>query len=185
MDELPPTDVIPLKRKRNPWVLVGEWARRQGLPLHTCCPPRSPRHHRRPGRLAARRLLRHACARRKTPRSVAADRPSPWVCRAPRRAPPLSPPRLPLYLHSCEYTTPLVPSPSAGACATAGVLFGGLLAFKNGKSALAQHFMRARVVVQGVTVAIMIGSGGYLAVESAQQRADYARQLQQQQHEQP
>jgi len=48
----------------------------------------------------------------------------------------------------------------AGACATAGVLFGGLLAFKNNKSALAQQFMRARVLVQGVTVAIMMGSGG-------------------------
>ena len=39
-----------------------------------------------------------------------------------------------------------------GACATGGVLLGGLVAFKNGKSALAQRFMRARVLAQGVTV---------------------------------
>jgi hypothetical protein len=31
--------------------------------------------------------------------------------------------------------------------------------------------MRARVVTQGITVAIMLSSGGYLAVEAAQQRA--------------
>ena len=39
-----------------------------------------------------------------------------------------------------------------GSAATAGVLLGGLVAFKNGNSALAQHFMRARVVTQGITV---------------------------------
>jgi hypothetical protein len=55
------------------------------------------------------------------------------------------------------------------------VLLGGLVAFKNGKSALAQHFMRARVVTQGITVAIMLSSGGYLAVEAAQQRALVAK----------
>ncbi len=48
---------------------------------------------------------------------------------------------------------------------------GGLVAFKNNKAALAQQFMRARVIAQGVTVAIMASSGGYLAVEAAQQRA--------------
>lgn len=47
-----------------------------------------------------------------------------------------------------------------GAVATGGVLLGGLIAFKNGKSALSQQFMRARVIVQGITVAIMVGSGG-------------------------
>ncbi|KAI7843129.1 hypothetical protein COHA_003300 [Chlorella ohadii] len=61
-----------------------------------------------------------------------------------------------------------------GSAATAGVLLGGLVAFKNGNSALAQHFMRARVVTQGITVAIMIASGGYLAVDAAQQRAALA-----------
>jgi hypothetical protein len=56
------------------------------------------------------------------------------------------------------------------------VLLGGLVAFKNNKAALAQHFMRARVVAQGVTVAIMASSGGYLAVEAAQNRAAIAAQ---------
>lgn len=59
----------------------------------------------------------------------------------------------------------------AGAVVTGGVLMGGLVAFKNNKAALAQQFMRARVIAQGVTVAIMASSGGYLAVEAAQQRA--------------
>lgn len=62
-----------------------------------------------------------------------------------------------------------------GAVATAGVLFGGLIAFKNGKSAQAQQFMRARVAVQGATVALMLGSGGYLALDAAQQRAVYVK----------
>lgn len=70
----------------------------------------------------------------------------------------------------------------AGSAATGGVLLGGLIAFKNGKSALAQHFMRARVVVQGVTVAIMLGSGGYLAVDAAQQRAAMAAAAAAQKH---
>lgn len=65
-----------------------------------------------------------------------------------------------------------------GAVATGAVLLGGLVAFKNGKSALAQQFMRARVITQGITVAIMVGSGGYLAVEAAQQRADLAQNRQ-------
>ncbi|EFN55724.1 hypothetical protein CHLNCDRAFT_17999, partial [Chlorella variabilis] len=49
----------------------------------------------------------------------------------------------------------------AGTAVTAGVLLGGLVAFKNGKAAMAQHFMRARVIAQGATVAIMVSSGGY------------------------
>ncbi len=47
---------------------------------------------------------------------------------------------------------------------------GGLIAFKNGKSQLAQHFMRARVVVQGATVAVMLGSGGYMLAEQHRAR---------------
>ncbi|KAL4430569.1 hypothetical protein ABPG77_005809 [Micractinium sp. CCAP 211/92] len=65
-----------------------------------------------------------------------------------------------------------------GAVATGGVLLGGLVAFKNGKSALAQQFMRARVLAQGITVAIMVSSGGYLAVEAAQHRAELAHNRQ-------
>jgi uncharacterized YccA/Bax inhibitor family protein len=59
---------------------------------------------------------------------------------------------------------------------TAGVLLGGLVAFKNGKAAMAQQFMRARVVAQGITVAIMVSSGGYLALDAAKERAALAAQ---------
>lgn len=59
-----------------------------------------------------------------------------------------------------HFNRPCAPSRHAGAVATGAVLLGGLVAFKNGKSALAQQFMRARVITQGITVAIMVGSGG-------------------------
>ena len=48
----------------------------------------------------------------------------------------------------------------AGALATAGVLMGGLVAFKKGNKALSQTMMRARIIAQGATVAIMLGSSG-------------------------
>ncbi|XP_020704186.1 RING-H2 finger protein ATL48 [Dendrobium catenatum] len=53
---------------------------------------------------------------------------------------------------------PLVP---IGALITAGVLTAGLMSFKQGNSQLGQKLMRARVLVQGATVALMVGSAYY------------------------
>ncbi|KAH7848017.1 hypothetical protein Vadar_032837 [Vaccinium darrowii] len=53
---------------------------------------------------------------------------------------------------------PLVP---IGALITAGVLTAGLISFKMGNSQLGQHLMRARVVAQGATVALMVGTAYY------------------------
>ncbi|XAR71188.1 hypothetical protein NMG60_11028339 [Bertholletia excelsa] len=50
---------------------------------------------------------------------------------------------------------PLVP---VGALVTAGVLTAGLISFRQGNSQLGQLLMRARVVVQGATVALMAGT---------------------------
>lgn len=44
---------------------------------------------------------------------------------------------------------------------TAGVLTAGLISFKQGNSLLGQKLMRARVVVQGATVALMVGTAYY------------------------
>ncbi|KAK9684682.1 hypothetical protein RND81_10G225200 [Saponaria officinalis] len=53
---------------------------------------------------------------------------------------------------------PLVP---IGALMTAGVLTAGLISFRQGNSKLGQKLMRARVVVQGATVALMVGTATY------------------------
>ncbi|OWM90478.1 RING-H2 finger protein ATL48-like [Punica granatum] len=53
---------------------------------------------------------------------------------------------------------PLVP---VGALMTAGVLTAGLISFRQGNSQLGQKLMRARVVVQGATVALMVGTAYY------------------------
>ncbi|KAG2678980.1 hypothetical protein I3843_11G029300 [Carya illinoinensis] len=53
---------------------------------------------------------------------------------------------------------PLVP---IGALLTAGVLTAGLISFKQGNSHLGQMLMRARVVAQGATVALMVGTAYY------------------------
>ncbi|ERM99530.1 hypothetical protein AMTRI_Chr10g230780 [Amborella trichopoda] len=53
---------------------------------------------------------------------------------------------------------PLVP---IGALLTAGVLTAGLVSFRQGNSQLGQKLMRARVVVQGATVALMVGTAYY------------------------
>ncbi|URE20507.1 RING-H2 finger protein [Musa troglodytarum] len=53
---------------------------------------------------------------------------------------------------------PLVP---IGALMTAGVLTAGLVSFRQGNSQLGQKLMRARVVFQGATVALMVGSAYY------------------------
>ncbi|KAK1440839.1 hypothetical protein QVD17_06671 [Tagetes erecta] len=48
-----------------------------------------------------------------------------------------------------------------GALVTAGVLTAGLISFKRGNSELGQTLMRARVVTQGATVALMLGTAIY------------------------
>ncbi|KAL7607594.1 hypothetical protein Lser_V15G20633 [Lactuca serriola] len=53
---------------------------------------------------------------------------------------------------------PFVP---IGALITAGVLTAGLISFKKGNSQLGQSLMRARVVAQGATVALMVGTAAY------------------------
>ncbi|KAF7806108.1 RING-H2 finger protein ATL48-like [Senna tora] len=53
---------------------------------------------------------------------------------------------------------PLVP---IGALITAGVLTAGLISFRQGNSQLGQKLMRARVVVQGATVVLMVGTAYY------------------------
>ncbi|KAF5792141.1 putative hypoxia induced protein [Helianthus annuus] len=47
------------------------------------------------------------------------------------------------------------------ALITAGVLTAGLISFKTGNSQLGQTLMRARVVAQGGTVALMVGTAAY------------------------
>ncbi|KAF7130085.1 hypothetical protein RHSIM_Rhsim10G0024900 [Rhododendron simsii] len=49
----------------------------------------------------------------------------------------------------------------ARAFITAGVLTAGLISFRMGNSQLGQHLMRARVVAQGATVALMVGTAYY------------------------
>lgn len=49
---------------------------------------------------------------------------------------------------------------TVGAIATAGVLAMGLVSFKRGNTALSQKLMRTRVLVQGATVALMVGTSG-------------------------
>lgn len=49
----------------------------------------------------------------------------------------------------------------SGALITAGVLTAGLISFRQGNSQLGQKLMRARVVVQGATVALMVGTAYY------------------------
>ncbi|XP_018818109.1 RING-H2 finger protein ATL48-like [Juglans regia] len=53
---------------------------------------------------------------------------------------------------------PLVP---IGALMTAGVLTAGLISFRQGNSQLGQLLMRTRVVAQGATVALMVGTAYY------------------------
>ncbi|GBG89771.1 hypothetical protein CBR_g49624 [Chara braunii] len=57
-----------------------------------------------------------------------------------------------------EIRNPLVP---IGAMATAGVLIAGLYSFHKGNAARSQNLMRARVVLQGATVALMLGTVTY------------------------
>eukprot|EP00873_Tetraselmis_striata_P008373 jgi/Tetstr1/428637/TSEL_018625.t1 len=50
-----------------------------------------------------------------------------------------------------------------GAFTTAGVLMAGLISFHKGNQGMSQTMMRARVVAQGATVALMVGTSGYLS----------------------
>lgn len=43
---------------------------------------------------------------------------------------------------------------------TAGVLCVGLVAFKRGNTGMSQRMMKARVMLQAATVAVMVGSSG-------------------------
>lgn len=47
-----------------------------------------------------------------------------------------------------------------GAGVTAAILGAGLFAYKSGNKNMSQAMMRARVVAQGVTVALMMGTSG-------------------------
>ncbi len=49
-----------------------------------------------------------------------------------------------------------------GAGVTAAILGAGLFAYKSGNKNMSQTMMRARVVAQGVTVAIMMGTSGMM-----------------------
>jgi hypothetical protein len=69
------------------------------------------------------------------------------------------------FLTGKQKKSPLV---LVGAAATAGVLVAGLLAFKKGNQDLSQSLMRARVLFQGATVAVMVvTSGAFVASTSA------------------
>ncbi|CAN6477604.1 unnamed protein product [Victoria cruziana] len=63
-----------------------------------------------------------------------------------------------LFDHKKPVKNPLVP---IGALLTAGVLTAGLISFRQGNSHLGQKLMRARVVAQGATVALMFGTAYY------------------------
>ncbi|KAL6655928.1 hypothetical protein ACP70R_006754 [Stipagrostis hirtigluma subsp. patula] len=79
-------------------------------------------------------------------------------------ASPPPPPPPPLHMEEFPFAgkkpvkNPFVP---IGALVTAGVLTAGLISFRYGNSQLGQKLMRARVVAQGATVALMIGSAYY------------------------
>mmetsp|Transcript_5290 Transcript_5290/g.15181 ORF Transcript_5290/g.15181 Transcript_5290/m.15181 type:complete len:92 (-) Transcript_5290:413-688(-) len=51
-----------------------------------------------------------------------------------------------------------------GCGITVGVLAAGLIAFKQGNSALSQKMMRYRVMAQAGTVALMVGSSAYASL---------------------
>lgn len=51
-----------------------------------------------------------------------------------------------------------------GALVTGAILGAGLFAYKAGNKNLSQHMMRARVVAQGVTVALMLGTSGAMVM---------------------
>ena len=54
-----------------------------------------------------------------------------------------------------------------GAFATAGVLFAGIAAFRRGNKELSQNMMKARVIMQGATVTLMVATSGVLGNDTA------------------
>ncbi|KAL3142208.1 RING-H2 finger protein atl48 [Trebouxia sp. C0009 RCD-2024] len=68
-----------------------------------------------------------------------------------------------------DYVLPRRRSPwvLVGAGSTAAILLGGLLAFRRGNQNLSQKMMRARVVAQGATVAIMAGTAGAASLSAS------------------
>lgn len=66
-----------------------------------------------------------------------------------------------------------------GAVSTAGILLGGLLAFRRGNQQLSQYMMRARIVAQGTTVAIMAASAGYMTLNKDEGQQQQQQQLRQ------
>ncbi|KAF3437069.1 hypothetical protein FNV43_RR19822 [Rhamnella rubrinervis] len=63
--------------------------------------------------------------------------------------------------HKCVHVYEVTPNHENGAFVTAGVLTADLISFRQGNSHLGQKLMRARVVVQGATVALMVGTAYY------------------------
>lgn len=68
------------------------------------------------------------------------------------------------YLWEKKQKSPLV---LLGAFATAGVLAGGLIAFKRGNQNASQALMRARVLLQACTVACMVATSGAVVARKA------------------
>ncbi|KAF2314703.1 hypothetical protein GH714_030104 [Hevea brasiliensis] len=66
-----------------------------------------------------------------------------------------------LVVKSLKFNLLMIKLPLACALMTAGVLTAGLISFRQGNSQLGQLLMRARVVVQGATVALMVGTAFY------------------------
>ncbi|KAK1565539.1 hypothetical protein Q3G72_029125 [Acer saccharum] len=68
-----------------------------------------------------------------------------------------------LLLEKKRVRNPFVPIVSVlfDVLMTAGVLIAGLISFRRGNSRLGQTLMTARVVVQGATVALMVGTAYY------------------------
>ncbi|PRQ17352.1 putative hypoxia induced protein [Rosa chinensis] len=61
----------------------------------------------------------------------------------------------------CDHSSNVLELNFSGAFLTAAVLTAGLISFRQGNSQLGQKLMRARVVVQGATVALMVGTAYY------------------------
>ncbi|XP_022852784.1 RING-H2 finger protein ATL48-like isoform X1 [Olea europaea var. sylvestris] len=70
-------------------------------------------------------------------------------------------PDLPITIRMCCLWCSAISFERIGALITAGVLTAGLISFRQGNSNLGQKLMRARVVAQGATVALMVGTAYY------------------------
>eukprot|EP01113_Clastostelium_recurvatum_P026047 TRINITY_DN3128_c0_g1_i1.p1 TRINITY_DN3128_c0_g1~~TRINITY_DN3128_c0_g1_i1.p1 ORF type:complete len:119 (+),score=29.08 TRINITY_DN3128_c0_g1_i1:39-395(+) len=65
-----------------------------------------------------------------------------------------------------------------GTGLTAVILCGGLYSMFSGKQKLSQSFMRARVIAQGATVALIIGSAYWKGLPALKQKQDEERKRQ-------